>query len=101
MSTPAADACHPNGSIQGRDSNSTSRKEIKNARILKSFPSSCPKELRQLIRHRGIHLGRIQIIEVLRTANGLGLCQHLLDERRELYRANGIVVEYLVGVFSV
>ena len=60
----------------------------KNARLRR-------EELRQLVRHSGIHLRRIAVIEILRTADCLSLRQHLLDERRELDCANGIVVEYL------
>ena len=54
-----------------------------------------PKQLRQLIRHRSIHLGRIDVIEILRATSCLSLGQHLLDVRRELDCPNGIVVKYL------
>jgi len=37
----------------------------------------------------------------MRAANSLSLGQHLLDERRELDRADGIIVEYLVGIECV
>jgi len=67
----------------------------------KPFSPLCLKELRQLIRHLNIHLGNIEVIEVLRATSSLSHGQHLLDERRELDRANGIVVEYLVGVGCV
>lgn len=74
---------------------------VKNPGIPRSFSLSRPKELRQLIRHLNIHLGNIKVIEVLRAANSLSLGQHLLDERRELDRADGIVVEYLVRIECV
>ena len=61
----------------------------------KPFHSLRPKELHQLFRHRSVHLGCVKIIEILMTANGLSPGQHLLDERRELDCADGIVVEYL------
>ena len=76
------------------DGNSTRSQK----KIPKPFSPSPLKELRQLIRHRGIHLGNIKVIEVLWAANGLSLGQHLLDEGRELDRADGILVEYLVGI---
>ena len=69
----------------------TPQEEGKNARP----PFSRREELRQLVRYGGIHLRRIAVIGILRTTNGLGLRQHLLDERHELGCANGIVVEYL------
>jgi len=89
------DASHPTPRYGSNSARPSENK--KKARIPKpSFPSR-PKELRQLVRHRDIHLGHVKIIEVLKTADGLSFDQHLLDVRRELGRANGIVVEYLVG----
>ena len=67
----------------------------KNVQIPKPFCPLHPKELRQLFRHRSVHLGCIKVIEILRAANCLSLGQHLLDVRRELDCPNGIVVKYL------
>ena len=97
---PVVDAYHPKDSTLKRASGfmrkETSLRRTDASGEERGTPlSSRREELCQLVRYRSVHLRRIAVVEVLRTANGLSLGQHLLDERCELDCANGIVVEYL------